>query len=192
MAENSMDWLVTSQEDAKVLAEIRNASDRAVGIIGASLVEIHLTALIKQCCIEEKTDQDKAAMNEIFRSSGPLGSFASKIHFAYLSGMISQDLYSDLLTMRAIRNRFAHHIDIGSFLLPEISSRCFNFKIVDKYIVDSPNSVFGDVSAEFAIEISGAQLKLRNPKERYALSAQVFSVGLQGAAVKPKPYTPAF
>jgi hypothetical protein len=48
-----MQWLVTSPEDMPVLAEInRAASDRALAIIAASLVEIHLTELIKEALID--------------------------------------------------------------------------------------------------------------------------------------------
>jgi len=44
-----MQWLVTSPEDMAVLEEInRGGSDRALGIIAASLVEIHLTRLISK------------------------------------------------------------------------------------------------------------------------------------------------
>jgi hypothetical protein len=63
-----MHWPVTSPEDMTVLAEInRGASDRALGMIAASLVEIHLTKLIKQAFIAEETEQEF-----MFRSSGPL------------------------------------------------------------------------------------------------------------------------
>jgi hypothetical protein len=51
-----MHWLVMSPEDMAVLAETnREASDRALGIIAASLVEIHLTKLIQQAFIADET-----------------------------------------------------------------------------------------------------------------------------------------
>jgi len=72
-------WLVTSPEDLAVLVEInRGASDRALAIVAASLIEIHLTKLIKQALI------DNAKVEQmLFRSSGPLGAFATKIRLAY-------------------------------------------------------------------------------------------------------------
>jgi hypothetical protein len=49
-----MQWLVTSLGDMAVLAEInRGPSDRALAIIAASIVEIHLTKLIKEALIDE-------------------------------------------------------------------------------------------------------------------------------------------
>jgi hypothetical protein len=59
-------------------------------------------------------------------------------------------------------------------------------------LVDPPNGLHGDPSALFALQNSGAAEKLKNPKERYSLSAQVFSIGIQHATVAAKPYTPAF
>jgi DNA-binding MltR family transcriptional regulator len=189
-----MQWLVTSPEDMAVLVEInRGASDRALGIIAASLVEIHLTKLIKQSFIPEvKTGSQETVQERMFQSSGPLGAFSTKIRLAYLMCLISEEFVKNLEIMREIRNRFAHHTEIGSFDLPEISSRCFNFTIVDKYVVDTSNGIHGDPRAIFGYEKPGAATALKNPKERYVLSAQIFSIGIQHGTVTPKPYTPAF
>jgi DNA-binding MltR family transcriptional regulator len=190
-----MQWLVTSPEDMAVLAEVnQGVSDRALGIIAASLVEIHLTKLIKRAFIQETEDGGKETTVEskMFQSAGPLGPFASKIRLAYLMGLISQELFKNLEIMREIRNRFAHETEIGNFDHPQISSRCRNFTIVDKYIVDWDGGFHGDPSALFAYESRGAAEKLKIPKERYVLSAYVFSIGIQQATVDAKPYVPNF
>jgi hypothetical protein len=58
-------WLVTSPEDMAVLGEInQGASDRALGIIAASLVEIHLTKLIKKAFIPELRTGSKETIQE--------------------------------------------------------------------------------------------------------------------------------
>jgi DNA-binding MltR family transcriptional regulator len=187
-------WLVTSPEDMAVLTEInRGASDRALGIIGASLVEIHLTKLIQQAFITETKIGDKhTAQEEMFRSSGALGTFSTKINLAYLMGMISAEFFKDLNIMREIRNRFAHYTEIGSFEHEQVSSRCRNFTLVDKYVIDPDNGVHGDPSALFGYQRSGAAEALKIPKERYVLSAQIFSIGIQHGTVEPRPYAPAF
>lgn len=177
-----------------VLAEVnRGVSDRALGIIAASLVEIHLTKLIKSAFIQEtKAGSKETVESKMFHSAGPLGPFASKIRLAYLMGLISQELFKNLEIMREIRNRFAHETEIGHFDHQEISSRCRNFTIVDKYVVDPDGGVHGDPSAHFAYESRGAAEKLKIPKERYVLSAHVFSMGIQHATVNAKPYVPNF
>ena len=81
-----MIWLVTSEEDMAVLAEINlGASDRALGIIGASLVEIHLTKLIKQAFITETGTE--TIQERMFQSGGPLGAFATKIRLSLFNGI---------------------------------------------------------------------------------------------------------
>ncbi len=189
-----MQWLVTSPEDMTVLVEInQGASDRALGIIAASLVEIHLTKLIKQAFItEDKIGEKQTVQDILFHSSGPLGAFSNKIRLAYMMGLIIAEFFKNLEIMKEIRNRFAHYTAIGSFNHDEISSRCHNFTIVDKYVIDPDNGIHGDSKAFFGYQKPGATELLRNPKQRYALSAQIFSIGIQRATVDPKPYTPAF
>ncbi len=187
-----MQWLVTSSEDMAVLAEVSSGiSDRALGIIAASLVEIHLTKLIKTAFITEAASR-QTVQSMMFQSTGPLGPFASKIRLAYLMGLISQELYKNLEIMREIRNRFAHETEVGHFDHPEISSRCHNFTIVDKYVVDPDGGVHGDPSAHFGYQTPKAAEKLKIPKERYVLSAYVFSIGIQHATVDAEPYVPNF
>ena len=94
--------------------------------------------------------------------------------------------------MKEIRNRFAHHTEIGSFDLPEISSRCFNFTIVDKYVHHPQNGIHGDPSDLFGYEKSGAAESLKTPKDRYVLSAHIFSIGTQHATVNLKTIYSSF
>jgi DNA-binding MltR family transcriptional regulator len=188
-----MQWLVTSPEDMAVLDEIKGASDRALGIIAESLVEIHLTKLIKQAFIQEtKVGSKETVQAKMFQSSGPLGPFSTKIRMAYLMGLISEEFFKNLEIMRDIRNRFAHYTEIGSFDHQEISSRCSNFTLVDKYISDETAGRHGDPSAVFLYEKPGADELLKIPKHRYVLSAHIFSMGIQHATVNPKPFRPNF
>ena len=69
----------------------RWASDRALRIIAASLVEIYLTKLIKQAFIPEvKTGSKETAQELMFHSSGPLGAFSTKIRLAYMMGSLAK------------------------------------------------------------------------------------------------------
>jgi hypothetical protein len=113
----------------------------------------------------------------MFQSSGPFGAFTSKIRMAYLMGLISEEFFQNLEIMREIRNRFAHHTEVGSFDIQEMSSRCFNFALVDKYVSDEKAGRYGHPSALFLYEKSGANEQLKLPKDRYVLSAQIFFDG---------------
>lgn len=74
----------------------------------------------------------------------------------------------------------------------EIASRCFNFTLVDRYVIDPDNGVHGDPKAFFGYQQPGAAQSLKIAKERYELSAQIVSIGLQHATVDAEPYKPNF
>jgi DNA-binding MltR family transcriptional regulator len=179
-------WSVTTQREIEAIDELRNnPSDRAIGIVLASFVEGHLTDLIKSCFIKQSEVE-----REMFHSSGPLGAFSSKIRLAYLMGLIGDECFKNLQTMKEIRNRFAHYPAIGRFDLDEIRSRCMNLTLVEKHVVDADNGIYGDASAIFALEVRGVAAKLRSPKDRYVLAAQVLCIGLQNGASNMKPQAP--
>jgi hypothetical protein len=129
---------------------------------------------------------------KMFRSSGALGTFSSKIGLAYLMGMITEEAFRDLENMKDIRNKFAHHLDVGSFTVQAIANRCLNFKMVDRYVIDPVNGVPGDSSALFGLAVNGARARLKEPKDRYLLTGQIFDIGLQHATPDAKPWTPLF
>jgi DNA-binding MltR family transcriptional regulator len=85
-------------------------SHRGIAVVGAAIVENRLTAVLRAAM-----RQDESALQELFRSSGPLGTFGTKIRLAYLLRLIHEDLYNDLLIVTRIRNAFAHDVKISSF-----------------------------------------------------------------------------
>lgn len=48
-------------------------------------------------------------LHELFRSSGPLGTFSVKINVTHLLGLFSPVASKELDTIRRIRNEFAHY-----------------------------------------------------------------------------------
>ena len=71
------------------------ASDRAVAIVAATFLEDHLTSLLKLTFVrEEKT------ISELFRVSGALGAFATKIDLAYLLNLYSRDAWKELTAIK--------------------------------------------------------------------------------------------
>lgn len=85
-------------------------SDRAIAIVCAAIVENRLTAVLKA-----GMKQEERVLSELFRPSGPLGSFGTKIRLAFLLNLIHDDIYKDLLQISTIRNDFAHNVKIKSF-----------------------------------------------------------------------------
>jgi hypothetical protein len=114
-----MPWMIPgkpglsdSENDAlaQAFVDIESSPDRAVGIVAAAFVEDRIAEAIKS-----RLHQDTALLDDTFRSSGPLGSFAAKIDMAFLMGLYSKDTWKDLGAIRKIRNEFAHNVLADSF-----------------------------------------------------------------------------
>ena len=91
------------QDIPRTIAELQHNSDRAAGIVGAVLVDESLTALLKS-----RMQPDADLLREMFRNSGPLGAFSSKINMGFLIGLYSAAARKELDTIKEIRNEFAH------------------------------------------------------------------------------------
>jgi DNA-binding MltR family transcriptional regulator len=177
-------WLVTGEEEFLALNELTNASDRAVGIVIASIVEIRLTRFIKDCFVPDPTVED-----QLFHSSGPLGSFAAKIRLAYLMGLVSKECHADLETLKNIRNEFAHQLDKGSFQTPSIRDKCKNLKLIDKYAINEGEGILGDQTASFGLVVPELKRKLGDPKERYVITAQIFGIAFTQGKPSKQPHS---
>jgi len=62
------------------MRELATGSDRAVAIVGGSIVEMSLTDALKTHLHESKKITD-----ELFRSAGAFGMFATKVHLGLLN-----------------------------------------------------------------------------------------------------------
>jgi hypothetical protein len=105
-----MPWITLENADPKdavgirdLLAELEHDSDRAAGIVGAVLVDESLSALLKT-----RFEPDQDLISDIFRASGPLGTFSVKITMGFLMGLYSKAAWKELNTIKEIRNEFAH------------------------------------------------------------------------------------
>jgi DNA-binding MltR family transcriptional regulator len=87
-----------------------HSSARAYGIVLSAILENHLTAILRLIMRREPKIAD-----ELFRPTGPLGPFGTKIRLAYLLRIIHKDIYNDLTIVTRIRNAFAHDLSVTSF-----------------------------------------------------------------------------
>lgn len=110
-------------EEAKAFYDI--SSDRAIAIILSAIVENHLTILLR---LIMRRDDERVA-DELFRPSGPLGPFGTKIRLAYLLRVVAPETYKDLLVISKIRNAFAHDMRITSFDDQKIADQIKNMHI---------------------------------------------------------------
>ena len=159
--------------------QIEFDSDRAAGIVAGSVAEKRLQQALLSLMKSDKPD----VLNEIFRPSGPLGPFSTKIHLGYLLGLLSPDAYKDLTTIKNIRNDFAHHLDMDAFDVPSIRDRCRNLLLVDRHI--GPIPLFGEGAPPQDrqgvtpyLGLPNYEDRLAEPRFRYVMTAQLISFQL--------------
>ena len=98
-------------------------SDRVAVIVSAALLDEGLTA-----AIQTKLHKDKAVIEKLFRPSGPLGSFSSKIDLGFAMGLYSKEIYADLVTIKNIRNEFAHGTKTKNLETQRMRDLCNNLR----------------------------------------------------------------
>jgi DNA-binding MltR family transcriptional regulator len=171
-----MVWSVENDEEAQAIRALSTDSDRAAAIVAAALVEIRLEKVILQAF--QNPDEDIVA--DMFRPSGPLGSFSAKIKLAHLMGLTSKDCHADLETMKQIRNRFAHDLSAVSFDEQSIRDRTKNLRIVD-HVATDPDDIRWEEPGKYSmrIAIKNCKEELAKPRQRYVISAMIFVMSMR-------------
>lgn len=101
------------------LKEIKQGNDRAIAILGPVYLDEYLREYLESVLV-----QKKGLPEEIFGPEKPLGSFSARIKMAYALGLLSEEIYEDLNTIRNVRNVFAHGLHETSFAHPDIRELC--------------------------------------------------------------------
>lgn len=127
-----MGWITLDKEESRtfydVLQEIREGSPRATAVVAAAFVEDHLTQVIKRHLVRTPVNRAKNPIEDMFAAGGPLGDFATKIDFAYLTSKISKQACVELHVICGIRNEFAYKMETSNFDDGAISARCAELK----------------------------------------------------------------
>lgn len=183
-----MVWVTVNDIEFTALQSLQNDSDRAVAIVAASLVETRLEEAILSYL-----QRDDKIVQDLFRSSGPLGSFSAKIRIAYLMGITSKVLMHELERMKNIRNKFAHNLSAMSFDETAIADQCKNLKIIDD-VCREPDDMERAGKHNTRLAVPDCEKKLKFPRQRYLLSAAIFTSALWHSSrrsttpITPSPY----
>jgi DNA-binding MltR family transcriptional regulator len=118
-------WSHRNDDEREAHREIEESHDRAAAVVAAAFVEDRLATALKA-----RFHQDEAITGNLFRSSGPLGSFKAKIDLAYLVGLCSKEAHSDLDIIRRIRNEFAHELTTKTFESQRVNDLTKNFALI--------------------------------------------------------------
>lgn len=176
---NRRGWFVETEDELAAIDEMESASDRTAAIVTASLVETRLTNTLTA-----GLQHDEVLFDRLFRTSGPLGSFSSKIDLARLMGAISEDAHHDLVILKNIRNIFAHQFKPASFSEQRISDLCKNFRLIETMICDMEEEEPPMKHARITLKVADYHRHRQTPRGRYILTAHLFVAALDRDSAK--------
>jgi hypothetical protein len=119
-----MVWITLNEEDNLIIAEIASQSDRGAALIAQAYLEDRLVAAIKARLV----DNDDV-LNRLFKGTGPLASFSSRIDIGLALGLYQVEAHKLFRQIKDIRNDFAHKARPLDFTTPSIADRCNNLNI---------------------------------------------------------------
>lgn len=122
-------WIHLDPPESEVFVEAakeidKTDSDRAAAIVAATFVEDHITRLVQW-----HLEQDEKLLGELFKPGSPLGDFGVKVNLGYLLGLYSKVAWKELYTIRTIRNKFAHKLEVRDFKNDKMRGLTENLKL---------------------------------------------------------------
>lgn len=171
-------WLFGNEHEKLVAESIELASDRAAAIIAGSIVENRITAAI----LARSSHVPKIEKRR-FHASGAFGSFSVKIDLAYMMGIVTGPAYRDLVTLKDVRNSFAHRLDIKDFRSLAIRDKVKNLTLIDTHVGEFDNKadtrvIVFNYPAQPRIWVPRLMQRKNNSRHRYLITAQLFGVCL--------------
>jgi DNA-binding MltR family transcriptional regulator len=144
-----MIWIIANENDKSILEEIYKQTDRGAALIAVSYLEQRLLDAIKS-----RLNNDEKIEDKLFKGSGALATFSSRIDLALLLGIYEPVIHKMLHQIREIRNEFAHEPSPRDFNSQRIKALCDNISISGK--IHMENRTDGSrVSMEFIPDGTG-------------------------------------
>jgi hypothetical protein len=151
-----------------VWKEIEEHPPRASAIISAAFVEDALRWAIEGYLVDGLSEEERRALFET--EGAPLWSFHSKILLGHAIGIYGPAAKADLLTVKRIRNAFAHAPRSIDFATPEIISECTKLRYREAVIAMDERKI---------TKVTGATM-INGPKEIFRTTVQLIILGLYG------------
>ena len=102
----------------EMIAKLREESDRAAAILGASFLESELRKRFMDFLVDDRSTQ------KLFEAYHPLSTFSALIDVAFGLGLLTRRMKTDLTYIRKIRNHFAHHPEHATFETAPVADWC--------------------------------------------------------------------
>lgn len=125
---------------------------------------------------------DSSLRRKIFKEGAPLSNFATKQELLYLLGIITKNVYKELVTIRMIRNHFAHsrgHVDFSDeYVIGECKKLIYPNAIIEIIKGNHSTAPFFGVFESF---------DLSQDSFRFTASCLTISLFLDVAIMKLRP-----
>jgi DNA-binding MltR family transcriptional regulator len=95
----------------------------------AILVAAKLEESLKEALLTKMQPINYEMKKRIFDGYGPLSGFAAKIDLVYALKIIPKKLYDTLMTIKKVRDIFAHRSELTNFKTPEIAALLTTLKL---------------------------------------------------------------
>jgi hypothetical protein len=120
-------------------------TERGAALSAAAKVDESLGAALKAQLLKS----DLKTM--MFKESGPLGAFGTRVRLAYLTGLVSKMVFQEMETVKDIRNMFAHRGDIENFEHSDVEKLFSKLTLLDLVLrAEHPNRKrFAELFARF-------------------------------------------
>jgi hypothetical protein len=111
--------LPSQEEFSDIQSDLIESSDRTAAIIASSLLEVCLEKSILAAL-----PRAKGVIDQLNGRDGALNGFYSKNYLGYAMSLYSDDVLTQLETIRKIRNAFAHTARPIKFTTPVVGKEC--------------------------------------------------------------------
>jgi len=146
------------EEWVKLVEQITaGADDRTAVILGATLVEVTLEAMLLSWLRPEKSVEE-------FFDSGFLSTANTKKNLAFALGLLDRDERASVQAIAKIRNLFAHHLLDATFKHPDLAGPLDQLRGVAGP-KDSPRKRFVAAVTRVIIDLRMRTLEPRTPEE---------------------------
>jgi DNA-binding MltR family transcriptional regulator len=193
-------WLAFNRVIVDAFAELKNGSDRTIGIVAGAIVDSSLTDILQGVLRRDDSDYSRDIQSKVFQPDGPLGNFGAKIWVAYLLGYLTEIAHDDLQNFKNIRNLFAHYSDHNSFETQRIKDRCANFRLINDRVLPAQVTFAKDGATQLVDSVFAShngvclclvnhEEALKTAKSRFISAAKLFCAGFEihRTAHSPKP-----
>ena len=156
----------------RFLKDIHGKSDRAVAIIGASLLNAQIDQLLAAFFVDDVQEVDA-----LLGGDRPLGTFSARLRLAYLLGLISLDEQADLAAVNRISEAFTRAMEEITFDDLPIRAWCLDLLLPNKILLSGeqrrPRQLYVFTVAlllrQVALRIQSAERSRREPPAPFSL-----------------------